>query len=76
YTKALIACDPARIEKVTRELPVIAGDVPNLHRIPEACIFAPRCSVAIDRCHTTRPADTVVGPAHRARCHLVTGAPA
>ena len=74
YTKALISCDPARIEKVTRELPVIAGDVPNLHRIPEACIFAPRCAVAIDRCHTTRPADVLAGREHRARCHLVAGA--
>ena len=76
YTKALIACDPARIETVTRELPVIPGDVPNLHRIPEACIFAPRCPVAIDRCHTERPADVMAGPSHRARCHLVGGAPA
>ncbi len=76
YTKALIACDPARIETVTRELPVIAGDVPNLHRIPEACIFAPRCPVAIDRCHTERPADVMAGPSHRARCHLVAGGPA
>ena len=74
YTKALIACDPARIEKATRELPVIAGDVPNLHSVPDACIFAPRCAVAIDRCHTTRPADVLAGPEHRARCHLVAGA--
>jgi peptide/nickel transport system ATP-binding protein len=76
YTKALIACDPARIEKITRELPVIAGDVPNLHRIPDACIFSPRCPVAIDLCHIKRPADIVAGPSHRARCHLVEEAPA
>ncbi len=76
YTKSLIACDPARIEKTTRELPVIPGDVPDLHMIPEACIFAPRCSAAVERCHTARPADRLAGPTHRVRCHLVEGAPA
>jgi peptide/nickel transport system ATP-binding protein len=75
YTKALIACDPARIETITRELPIIPGEVPNLHRIPEACIFAPRCAVAIDRCHAEPPADVMAGPSHRARCRLVGGAP-
>ena len=75
YTKALIACDPARIGKATRELPVIAGEVPNSHVIPAACIFAPRCDSAVDRCHKERPTDKHVSAAHRARCHLVEGAP-
>jgi len=76
YTRALIACDPARIETTTRELPVIPGDVPNLHRMPEACVFAPRCSEAIERCRTERPPDVIVGPGHVARCHLLKDAPA
>jgi peptide/nickel transport system ATP-binding protein len=71
YTRALIACDPARIQQATRELPVIAGDVPNLREPQVGCIFAPRCSVAIDRCRTERPPDVSCGPEHGARCHLV-----
>ena len=69
YTRALIACDPARIRQATRELPVIAGDVPNLRTPPQGCIFAPRCSEAIDRCRNERPVDVACGPEHVARCH-------
>ena len=58
-------------QNITRELPVIPGDVPNLRAIPEACIFAPRCRVAIDRCR--RAAAGRRSPSARrtaARCHL------
>ncbi len=71
YTRALIECDPARIEKTTRELPVIPGDVPNLREIPVGCIFAPRCPQAIARCRLTRPGEVIVGQRHMARCLLV-----
>jgi oligopeptide/dipeptide ABC transporter ATP-binding protein len=70
YTQALLACDPARIAAATRELPVIAGDVPNLLQPPKACIFAPRCPQVFERCRNGRPGDHAVTPAHRARCHL------
>jgi peptide/nickel transport system ATP-binding protein len=73
YTKALLSCDPARIAKATRELPVIAGDVPNLRDVPGACIFAPRCAQVFDRCRVERPVETMTSKAHRARCHLVEG---
>ena len=72
YTRALIACDPARIATATRELPVIAGDVPNLRHAPQGCIFAPRCADVIARCTSERPADARVGAEHIARCHLAT----
>lgn len=74
YTRALVECDPARIEEITRELPVIPGDVPNLRAIPEACIFAPRCSFVMDICRRQRPAPTVIGKGHVARCHLLRSA--
>jgi peptide/nickel transport system ATP-binding protein len=74
YTRALVECDPARIAVITRELPVISGEVPNLRAIPEACIFAPRCSLAFERCRRSRPADFTTGPRHVARCHLLEGA--
>ncbi len=74
YTQALIACDPARIETATRELPVISGDVPNLHAIPAACIFSPRCPSVFERCRTERPPNVEVSAAHLARCHLLQDA--
>jgi oligopeptide/dipeptide ABC transporter ATP-binding protein len=73
YTRALLECDPARIEEVCRELPTISGDVPNLLRVPSGCVFAPRCSHAIDRCRNEHPADHQAGPGHFARCHLLQG---
>lgn len=75
YTRALVECDPARIENITRELPVIPGDVPNLRAIPQSCIFAPRCSEVMDICRRERPAPRVIGKGHATRCHLVGGAP-
>jgi len=74
YTRALVECDPARIENICRELPVIPGDVPNLRAVPEACIFAPRCSFVMDVCRRKRPPPTVIGKGHVARCHLLEGA--
>ncbi|MBI2718087.1 MAG: ABC transporter ATP-binding protein [Rhizobiales bacterium] len=71
YTRALIACDPARISTATRELPVIPGDVPNLRHVADGCIFQPRCSVAIAKCAAERPPDRDCGAGHVARCHLV-----
>ncbi|MFO1172622.1 MAG: ABC transporter ATP-binding protein [Hyphomicrobiaceae bacterium] len=75
YTKALLACDPARISTATRTLPVIEGDVPNLRHPPAGCVFQPRCPVAIDACRTTRPPDVTTEPGHSARCHLLARTP-
>jgi oligopeptide/dipeptide ABC transporter ATP-binding protein len=77
YTQALLLCDPARIETATRELPTIAGDVPSLTRLPEGCVFRPRCPRAFARCIAPPPlysaADRVAAPdpGHAARCHLL-----
>jgi peptide/nickel transport system ATP-binding protein len=76
YTRALVECDPARIGKTTRELPVIPGDVPNLRVVPAGCIFASRCPQAVARCSLTRPAEVMVGQRHAARCLLVGDAAA
>ncbi len=72
YTEALLVCDPARIDEVRRELPTIPGDVPNLLEVPSACVFAPRCPKAFERCRVERPVDHPVGGAQSARCHLAT----
>jgi peptide/nickel transport system ATP-binding protein len=74
YTRALVECDPARIDTITRELPVIPGEVPNLREIPGGCIFASRCPHAIDRCRHIRPSQIRVGVRHGASCLLLTEA--
>jgi len=75
YTQALLACDPARLDLVQRELPTIAGDVPNLMSIPAGCVFTARCPKAFGPCASEPPPDIALSPAHRARCHLLTGKP-
>jgi oligopeptide/dipeptide ABC transporter ATP-binding protein len=70
YTEALLVCDPARLERVHRELPTIPGDIPNLLQAPKACVFAPRCPKVFDRCHSERPGDHVISATQAARCHL------
>ena len=74
YTRALLACDPSRIEIPSRSLPVIPGEVPDLSAPPQGCIFAARCPAALPRCVIQHPADWQVGRDHSVRCHLIEGA--
>ena len=74
YTRALLECDPAREATRSRHLPVIPGDLPDLHRRPTGCVFAPRCGLATDVCRERQPASFKVSAAgHAARCHLLDG---
>jgi len=68
YTRKLLECDPARIEKATRTLPVIAGKLPDLVDLPDGCVFRTRCDVSIERCASERPA--LEGGDHRTACHV------
>ena len=77
YTQALLLCDPARIEAATRELPTIEGEVPSLTRLPEGCVFRPRCPRSFARCTAPPPFYPAADRAaslhlgHAARCHLL-----
>ena len=75
YTQALLACDPARLETTQRDLPTIAGDVPNLLRQHAGCVFAPRCPKAFGPCADRPPPDIALSESHAARCHLLAGGP-
>jgi len=70
YTRALLLCDPARIERPSRELPTIGGDVPSLIEVPRGCVFRPRCPSAFERCYVLPPLYPAA-PGHVARCHLL-----
>jgi oligopeptide/dipeptide ABC transporter ATP-binding protein len=72
YTKALLECDPARETTRSRYLPIIPGDIPDLHIKPKACVFASRCQYALPVCGERQPQGHRVTPnGHMARCHLL-----
>jgi oligopeptide/dipeptide ABC transporter ATP-binding protein len=64
YTQGLIASTP-RIENPREELTPIAGTVPDLIDIPQACHFAPRCPEAKPECFEIPPDFRPVGRAAR-----------
>jgi oligopeptide transport system ATP-binding protein len=69
YTRALLATVSSLAAGDT-ELATIPGAPPDLGQPIAGCAFAPRCALRIDRCTDQRPAFHVIGPAHRAACHL------
>ena len=69
YTARLLECDPALIQGRGQRLPTIPGEIPDLRARPRGCIFAPRCSVAHDRCAEPPPV-VEAGADHAARCWL------
>lgn len=70
YTKGLIASVP-KIGRNSDVLPYISGKVPDLSQLPTGCKFAPRCTLAIDKCHIVEPKLIYVGENRQCRCHLV-----
>ena len=53
---------------LTRAFRPIRGRLPDLSRLPDGCVFAPRCDFVEDACTRGQPAMATVGPAHAARC--------
>jgi oligopeptide/dipeptide ABC transporter ATP-binding protein len=70
YTRALLACDPARFGERLERLPTIPGTPPNLIDPPAGCAFAARCSRVFAPCHTLHPEAKVLPNGH-VRCHAV-----
>lgn len=68
YTVGLIDSVPAPGRAVER-LRQIAGEVPDVIRLPPGCSFRPRCPHAAQACHQTPPV-LPVGREHLARCWL------
>ena len=67
YTRALLACDPARELVRSRDLPTIPGEVPDLQCLPRAAApSADRCSAAFEACHRESPG---AWPVARERSH-------
>ena len=49
-------------------LETIAGSPPDLTALPPGCVFAPRCSLALESCRETLPDITKLSIDHSARC--------
>jgi oligopeptide/dipeptide ABC transporter ATP-binding protein len=75
YTKALLASIPRMNDERTR-LTAIDGQPPDLASLPPGCAFAPRCTVAIDRCQREAPPETIEADGRSVRCwHSVVAPP-
>jgi peptide/nickel transport system ATP-binding protein len=71
YTRGLMASMPAVIglgAKTDARLTEIPGMVPSLTNLPAGCAFAPRCTMAIDRCREQYPPLQDFGDRHFAAC--------
>ncbi|MEQ8673527.1 MAG: ABC transporter ATP-binding protein [Aggregatilineales bacterium] len=55
YTIGLLASLPRHSVESDTRLSTISGTAPSLAERPSACVFAPRCPVAIDKCHSEKP---------------------
>jgi oligopeptide/dipeptide ABC transporter ATP-binding protein len=73
YTQGLIGSVPV-LGRVTEELDVIPGVVPNLLNVGEGCRFADRCQARVENnltiCTEQTPDLLTVADDHEARCWL------
>ena len=68
YTRGLMASIPRLKKEGARRLSEIPGIVPNLREPIAGCAFAPRCTLATDRCRTQAPTLQAKGADHRVAC--------
>ena len=69
YTKGLLDSVPVGAERGA-DLKSIGGSPPELHAIPQACVYQDRCPLVRDLCRTTRPEAREVAPGHVSACHF------
>lgn len=70
YTRGLLDSVPRLAQrKDLHPLQGIEGQIPSLEELPSACVFAPRCPLAIDICWEERPALEKPSPERSVRCH-------
>jgi oligopeptide transport system ATP-binding protein len=72
YTQGLLSAVP-RIDRDDDTLRTIAGEPPDMSRLPPGCPFSPRCAVARPECAGTRPPLETRGDRRRA-CHVPVAA--
>jgi peptide/nickel transport system ATP-binding protein len=71
YTVGLLRCIPrAGLRKDRDRLDTIPGYLPQLGAHLPGCVFADRCGLAKEICHTDEPPFHAVGGGHSSRCHF------
>jgi oligopeptide transport system ATP-binding protein len=69
YTMGLLQAVP-RLDRDDDTLATIAGEPPDMSRLPAGCPFSPRCQMVRDECPTVRPALEEFGDNRRRACHI------
>ncbi|WHY68136.1 dipeptide ABC transporter ATP-binding protein [Neobacillus sp. SuZ13] len=69
YTKALLSAVPIPDPDIKRETIFIEGELPSPANPPSGCAFHTRCSLVMDICKNTRPAEQNLN-GHFVACHL------
>ena len=70
YTQGLIGSLPHKSTKNTKRLTNIPGAPPDGLTLAKGCSFAPRCTLAIDRCHMEIPILKDLARDHHVACWL------
>ncbi|MDR0837110.1 MAG: ABC transporter ATP-binding protein [Propionibacteriaceae bacterium] len=61
YTIGLLGTVPRLDHKSGEALPILEGNPPSVVNLVPGCPFAPRCPMAIDKCHESEPELTATG---------------
>lgn len=68
YTRGLLASIPRLTSARSEPLPVIPGQVPNLHDLPRGCSFQARCPEVMEICRREEPPLVELTEAASVRC--------
>ncbi|AJW41315.1 Oligopeptide transport system permease protein OppB [Rhodococcus sp. B7740] len=69
YTKGLLDSVPVQAVR-GEDLKSIGGTPPDLHSIPDGCVYQARCPLAREICISTRPPLESVGSGRMSACHF------
>ena len=70
YTRALLEAVPRPVPGRRRRATAAAAPAADAAAAQQGCAYAPRCPLALPRCHSEAPSLRPVGERHLAACHL------
>ena len=71
YTQALLRAIPRLEDEGGQPLAALEGEPIDPARLPEGCVFAPRCPLCGEDCLRARPETVDLGDGHSAACHRI-----
>ena len=71
YTQALLRAIPRLEDEGQEPLSALQGEPIDPVRLPEGCVFAPRCGPCCEACLHSRPDPGDLGDGHSAACHQI-----